>query len=188
SDNTGYRAGKSPPRSYRFVRTIADSLYTAQSVSQSSPSLRTPHRAVPMHVWLLRYWSFKLISLGGMALAVFALPHLMSRQPVTLYENWPANAQQRARLITDYGFDRPLPAQGALWMPLLVTVQWGASRYSNRPVFYDIWQATSRTTLLLLWTLLACSLGTAVLWGMHHLAPWLSALLPRSQLLAILEA
>ncbi len=58
-----------------------------------------------MHVSPLRYWSFKLISLGGMALAVFALPHLMSGQPVTLYENWPANAQQRARLISDYGFD-----------------------------------------------------------------------------------
>ena len=141
-----------------------------------------------MHVWPLRYWSFKLISLGGMALAVFALPHLMSRQPVTLYENWPANAQQRARLISDYGFDRPLPMQCALWLQRLVTGQWGASRYSNRPVFHDIWQATSRTTLLLLWTLLACSLGTAVLWSMHHLAPWLSALLPRSQLLAMLEA
>ncbi len=141
-----------------------------------------------MHVSPLRYWSFKLISLGGMALAVFALPHLMSGQPVTLYENWPANAQQRARLISDYGFDRPLPTQGALWLQRLVTGQWGASRYSNRPVFQDIWQATSRTTLLLLWTLLACSLGTGVLWSMHHLAPWLSALLPRSQLLAILEA
>jgi peptide/nickel transport system permease protein len=141
-----------------------------------------------MHVSPLRYWSFKLISLGGMALAVFALPHLMSRQPVTLYENWPANAQQHARLISDYGFDRPLPTQCTLWLQRLVTGQWGASRYSNRPVFQESWQATSRTTLLILWTLLACSLGTAVLWTMHHLAPWLSALLPRSQLLAILEA
>ena len=141
-----------------------------------------------MHIWLWRYWSFKLISLGGMAFAVFALPHLMSRQPVTLYENWPASVQQRARLISDYGFDRPLSTQSALWLQRLVTGQWGTSRYSNRPVFHDIWQATSHTTLLLLWTLLACSLGTAVLWGIHHLAPWWSALLPRSQLLAILEA
>ena len=141
-----------------------------------------------MHVWLLRYWSFKLITLGGMALAVFALPHLMSGQPVTLYENWPANTQQRAHLISDYGFDRPLPTQCALWLQRLVTGQWGASRYSNRPVFHDIWQATALTTLLLLWTLLACSLGTAVFWSMHHLAPWLSALLPRRQLCAILEA
>jgi peptide/nickel transport system permease protein len=141
-----------------------------------------------MHVSSLRYWSFKLISLGGMALVVFALPHLISRQPVSLYENWPVNAQQRARLISDYGFDRPLPTQCALWLQRLVTGQWGASRYSNRPVFHDIWQATFRTILLLLWTLLACSLGLAVLWSLHHLAPWLSALLPRRQLPAILEA
>ena len=141
-----------------------------------------------MYIWLLRYWSFKLVSLGGMALAVFVLPHLMSRQPVTLYENWPASPQQRARLISDYGFDRSLPTQSALWLQRLVTGQWGASRYSNRPVFHDIWQATALTMLLLLWTLLACSLGTVVLWGMHHLAPWWSALVPRQQLLAILEA
>ncbi len=141
-----------------------------------------------MHVSSLRYWSFKLISLGGMAIAVFALPYLMSRQPVTLYENWPANAQQRARLTSDYGFDRPLPTQCALWLQRLVTGQWGTSRYSNRPVFHDTWQATSRTILLLLWTVLACSLGLAVLWSVHHLAPWLSALLPRRQLPAILEA
>ena len=141
-----------------------------------------------MHVCPLRYWSFKLIGLGGMALAVFALPHLMPGPPVTLYENWPANTQQRARLISDYGFDRPLPTQYALWLQRLVTGQWGASRYSNRPVFHDIWQATRLTILLLLWTLLACGLGAAGLWSMHHMAPWLSALLPRSQLLAILEA
>ena len=140
-----------------------------------------------MHLWPLRYWSLQLIGLGGMALAVFALPHLMPGQPVTLYENWPANTQQRARLIGDYGFDRPLPTQCVIWLQRLVTGQWGASRYSNRPVFRDIWQATSLTLLLLLWTLLAGGLGIVVLWGMHHLAPWLSALLPRRQLFAILE-
>ena len=141
-----------------------------------------------MHVSSLRYWSLKLIGLGGMALAVFALPHLISRQPVTLYENWPANTQQRARLISDYGFDRPLPTQCALWLQRLVTGQWGASRYSNRPVFHDIWLATSRTALLLLWTLLACGLEIAALWSLRYLAPWLSALLPRNQLLAMLDA
>src|SRR5215510_16133922 len=124
-----------------------------------------------MHVSCLRYWSLKLIGLGGMALAVFALPHLISRQPVTLYENWPTNTQQRARLISDYGFDRSLPTQCALWVQRLFTGQWGASRYSNRPVFHDIWLATSLTSLLLLWALLACSLGIAILWSIRYLAP-----------------
>jgi len=141
-----------------------------------------------MHVWPLRYWSLKLIGLGGMAFAVFALPHVMPGPPAALYESWPASTQQRARLISEYGFDRPLPTQYAIWLRRLITGQWGYSRYYNRPVFHDLWQATRLTLLLLLWTLLAGGLGVAGLWSMHHMAPWLGALLPRSQLLHILEA
>ena len=140
-----------------------------------------------MHVWPLRYWSLKLISLGGISLAVFALPHLMPGKPVTLYESWPVNTQQRARLISEYGFDHPLPTQYALWLQRLITGQWGQSRSYSRPVLPDIWQATRLTLFLLLWTLLACGLGIAVLWGMQRLVPWLGPLLPRSKLLHILE-
>ena len=141
-----------------------------------------------MYIWHLRYWSIKLIGLGGMVVAVFALPHLMPGPPVALYESWPANTQQRTRLINEYGFDRPLPIQYAIWLQRLITGQWGYSRYSNQPVFRAIWQATRLTILLLLWTLLACGLGIAGLWSMHHMAPWLDALLPHSQLFYILEA
>ena len=141
-----------------------------------------------MHGWPLRYWSLKLVSLGGMSLAVFALPHLMSGKPVTLYESWPVNTQQRAHLINEYGFDQPLSTQYAIWLRRLLTGQWGASRYSNRPVLHEIWRATRLTLLLLLWTLLACGLGTAAFWGLRRLVPWLGPLLPRSKLLHILEA
>ena len=141
-----------------------------------------------MHGWPLRYWSLRLISLGGMSLAVFALPHLMPGKPVTLYESWPVNAQQRARLVSEYGFDHPLSTQYAIWLRRLLTGQWGSSRYSNRPVLHEIWRATRLTLLLLLWTLFACGLGTAALWGIRCLAPGLGSLLPRSKLLHILEA
>src|SRR5215510_11873655 len=106
-----------------------------------------------MRIWPLRYWSLKLISLGGISLAVFALPHLMPGKPVTLYESWPVSAQQRARLISEYGFDHPLPTQYAIWLQRLITGQWGSSRYYNRPVLHDLWQATRLTLTLLLWTL-----------------------------------
>src|SRR3989442_6618815 len=109
-----------------------------------------------MHGWSLQYWSLRLISLGGMSLAVFALPHLMSGKPVTLYESWPVNAQHRAHLISEYGFDQPLSTQYAIWWRRLLAGQWGHSRYSNRPVLHDIWRATRLTLLLLLWTLVAC--------------------------------
>jgi ABC-type dipeptide/oligopeptide/nickel transport system permease component/ABC-type dipeptide/oligopeptide/nickel transport system permease subunit len=141
-----------------------------------------------MHQWSLRYWSLKLVSLGGMSLAVFALPHLMPGKPVTFYETWPVSAQQRAHLVSEYGFDHPLSTQYAIWWRRLLTGQWGSSRYSNRPVLHDIWRATRLTLGLLLWTLLACGLGTAALGGMRRLAPWLGALLPRSKLLHMLEA
>ena len=141
-----------------------------------------------MHRWPLRYWSLKLVSLGGISLAVFALPHLMPGRPVTLYESWPVNAQQRAHLVSEYGFDHPLSTQYAIWLRRLLTGQWGSSRYSNRPVLQESWRATRLTLLLLLWTLLACGLGTVVLWGLRRLAPWLGPLLPRSKLLRILEA
>jgi len=141
-----------------------------------------------MHVGSVRYWCLKLISLGGISVAVFALPHLMPGKPVTLYESWPANTQQRARLISEYGFDHPLPTQYAIWVRRLITGQWGSSRYYNRPVLHDLWQATRLTLLLLLWTLLAGGLGMAALWSLRRLAPWLSTLLPRSKLLHLLEA
>jgi peptide/nickel transport system permease protein len=140
-----------------------------------------------MHVWPLRYWSLKLLSLAGMSLVVFALPHLMPGKPITLYESWPVSTQQRARLTSEYGFDHPLPTQYAIWLQRLVTGQWGASRYYNRPVLHDIWQATRLTLILLAWTLLACGLGNAVLWGIGRLAPWLGALLLRSKLFHVLE-
>lgn len=141
-----------------------------------------------MHGWPLRYWSLKLVSLGGMSLAVFALPHLMSGKPVTLYESWPINTQQRAHLISEYGFDHPLSTQYAIWLRRLLTGQWGSARYSNRLVLQESWRATRLTLLLLLWTLLACGMGVAVLWSMRRLVPWLGAILPRSKLLRILEA
>jgi len=141
-----------------------------------------------MHGWLLRYWSLKLVSLGGISLAVFALPHLMSGKPVTLYESWPASAQQRAHLTSAYGFDYPLSTQYAIWLRRLLTGQWGSSRYSARLVLQESWRATRLTLSLLLWTLLACGLGIAAFWSMRRLAPWLGALLPHRKLLHILEA
>src|SRR5262249_57413248 len=70
SCSAGCHSGKSLPLWYRFVYTIVDSLYIVQTVSRSSLPLRTLYRAVPMHGWPLRYWSLRLISLGGMSLAV----------------------------------------------------------------------------------------------------------------------
>jgi peptide/nickel transport system permease protein len=123
-----------------------------------------------------------------MAVAVFLLPHVMPGHPLQFYETWPGDLQQRARLISDYGFDRALPLQGVRWLQRLATGQWGTSRYSHRAVFNECWRALLITSLLLCWTLLACYLGIVGLWCLRRLAPWLLALIPRAPLLRLLEA
>jgi peptide/nickel transport system permease protein len=108
--------------------------------------------------------------------------------PVTLYESWPVNLQQRARLIAEYGFDQPLPTQYGIWLQRTVTGQWGYSRYYNRPVLRDIWYATRLTLMLLLWTSVVWSAWRALLWGVRHVFP--RARLPRrvGKLLPVIEA
>ncbi|MBM3223824.1 MAG: hypothetical protein FJZ47_08500 [Candidatus Tectomicrobia bacterium] len=141
-----------------------------------------------MSAWFLRSWTHPLLGLMGMLCLVFVLPHLMSKSPITLYEGWPANPQQRASLLREYGFERSLPVQYTLWLQRLVTGQWGASRYYQRPVFHDIIQGLGLTLLLLLWTLLASGLIILGLWGLHRLAPWFTALFPQHHILCLLEA
>jgi peptide/nickel transport system permease protein len=133
------------------------------------------------------YWSFKLLSIWGLLLATFALPHLPPGSPLTLYEAWPGRAEQRLRLITAYGLDRPLPVQYVIWMQRLITGQWGNSRYYNRPVFRDTLRATGFTLLLLSWTGLACGIGTVALKGMSRLLGRLGISPPGGSRLAWLE-
>lgn len=113
----------------------------------------------------------------------------MSKTPISLYESWPVNLQQRAQLTTDYGFDRPLFTQGVRWFHRLITGQWGQSRYYNRLVFDEVVKASKLTFVLLLWIVLAwgvwaglrrsarqlcCALELP--WRLTTLLPWLQAL------------
>lgn len=120
---------------------------------------------------------------------VFALPHLISKTPINLYESWPSNLQQRAQLTSDYGFDRPLFTQGVRWFHRLVTGQWGQSRYYNRSVFDEAVKASKLTVVLLLWIVLAWGVWAGVLrmarwfclalelpWRSATLTPWFKAL------------
>jgi peptide/nickel transport system permease protein len=110
------------------------------------------------------YWGLKLLSLGSITLMVFALPHLVPGSPIRLYESWPLTSQQREQLIAEYGFDRSLPSQYIFWLQRIVTGRWGSSRYYQRSILQDVWQAAGLTLLLLFWTALA-SLLWGMLWG-----------------------
>jgi peptide/nickel transport system permease protein len=134
------------------------------------------------------YWCSKFLSLCGIFLVVGLLPHALPGPPFALYENWPALPQQRALLIKEYGFDRPLPVQYSVWLHRILTGYWGHSRFHNRPVLSDIRQAATFTLLLMLWTGFAWGLWAGVLRGCRRLFSWPRVIAPRGALLAALAA
>lgn len=111
----------------------------------------------------LRYYGLKCLSILGLLLVTFALPHVIPGPPLSLYESRFGEADQRERLTALYGFDRPLAVQYTIWMQRLATGQWGVSRHYHRPVFNDILRATGFTLLHLLWTAIACAIWTVAL-------------------------
>ena len=141
-----------------------------------------------MHAQRLQYWSYKLIGLAGLSLAVFALPYCMPGPLLSLYESWPANPQQRLYLIHEYGFDRSLFMQYVIWCQRLITGAWGTARYSNRLVLHEIWYAAGHTLLLVAWTGLLCGLGMALYYVLRRRIPPWSRGFPASTWHAVLGA
>ena len=110
-----------------------------------------------MSAWRRQYWSLKLLSLVGLTLIIFAIPHAMTEPPLTLYAGWPTGVTQEQRYIESYGLDRPLTVQYARWLRRLVSGDWGQSRFYNRAVLSDCIRAMNNTLVLLLWTALSTS-------------------------------
>jgi peptide/nickel transport system permease protein len=112
----------------------------------------------------LPHWYRKLLGLCGIFLAVGVLPHVIPGPPLVLYESWPSRAQQRALLINEYGLDRSVPVQYAIWLRRTMTGHWGHSRFHYRPVFPETLHAMTFTLVLILWVALVC-LVCIVVWS-----------------------
>ncbi len=126
-----------------------------------------------MSAWRMQYWSLKLLSLAGLTVVVFALPHLMLESPLELYASWSASADQQQRLVASYGLDRPLLGQYTRWLHRIVTGQWGSSRrFSNQSVWQDAMRATGRTLALLAWTLVLSIWWIGLWWMVRRVLPW----------------
>ena len=121
-----------------------------------------------MSVHRFRYWSLKILSLWGLALIAFLLPHLLPGSPLTLYEPWPNDPVLRARLVAAYGFDRPLAVQYLVWMRRVSSGQWGYSRFYQRAVFTDILRAAGLSVVFLLWTVVAYALWRILIYGIDR--------------------
>jgi ABC-type dipeptide/oligopeptide/nickel transport system permease component len=111
----------------------------------------------------LRYYSLKCLSIVGLLLVTFTLPHLLPGPPLRLYESRFDGPDRRANLIKTYGFDRSLTVQYSLWMKRLASGQWGYSRHYHRPVFSDVAKATGFTLIHLLWTVVSYAIWTVIL-------------------------
>ena len=121
-----------------------------------------------MSVWPMQYWGRKLLSLCGLTLIIFTLPHLLPEPLISLYVSWSLSPQQETELVAAYGFDRPVPSQYVWWLRRTVTGQWGTSRYYNRPVFQEVARATALTVALILWTMLATGVWIGVIRGLQR--------------------
>ena len=87
------------------------------------------------------------ISLGVTAL-VFALVHIAPGDPLNAVVGADAPAEVVEKLKADYGFDKPLPVQYALWLGRALTGDLGLSVINNQPVTAALATAVPNTLML----------------------------------------
>jgi peptide/nickel transport system permease protein len=98
--------------------------------------------------------------------AVFFLLRLLPGEPGAIFEDPRVPQEQRIRLRTVYGLDRPLPEQYVRWLGGVCRGEWGYSLSQHRPVGQILGESAPRTillssTALLLELALGLALGVA---------------------------
>ena len=96
--------------------------------------------------------------------AVFFLLRLLPGEPGTIFEDPRVPQEQRQRLRTIYGLDRPLPEQYVRWLGGVARGEWGYSLSQHRPVG-QILRETAPNTLLLSGAALLLELGLGLALG-----------------------
>lgn len=121
--------------------------------------------------FLLRRAVTAIPTLFGLLCATFLLIRVVPADPAAALAGDNATPQQIAAIRHQYGFDRPVAEQLAIYMGQILRFNFGESEYSHRPVGLDIRQrlpATLELTIaaLLISTVLGIPLG--VIAGVHH--------------------
>jgi peptide/nickel transport system permease protein len=101
-----------------------------------------------------------LITLLGVSLIVFAAIHLIPGSFVDAFVPLDAPPEFRERVASEYGLDRPLPVQYALWAGSTVSGDLGTSLRSRRPVGEELRERLPATIQLT-----AMAMGLALLIG-----------------------
>ena len=102
----------------------------------------------------------------GVTVLVFGLVHIAPGDPLNAVVGADAPAEVVEKLKKDYGFDKPLPVQYAIWLGRALTGDLGLSVVNNQPVVNALAIAVPNTLMLALTaTMIGFVLG-AVLGGL----------------------
>lgn len=110
--------------------------------------------------FVLRRSALVLPSLLGLLVVTFVLIHAVPSDPAVAMAGEAATPEQIERLRKQYGLDRPLWEQFAVYVEKVARLDFGDSAFSKRPVTVDIVQRLPATL-----TLIFCSLALSVLVG-----------------------
>jgi len=121
--------------------------------------------------FVLRRVLYALPSLFGLLMVTFLLVRIVPADPAAVLAGDNATPQQIAAIRHQYGFDRPLTEQLALYLNQVMRFDFGESQYSHRAVGFDLRQrlpATLELTLaaLVIATVLGIPLGVVA--GVFH--------------------
>lgn len=108
----------------------------------------------------LRRSALVLPSLLGLLVVTFLLIHAVPSDPAVALAGEAATPEQIASLRKQYGLDRPIWEQFAVYVEKVARLDFGDSAFSKRPVMLDIIQRLPATL-----TLIFCSLAISVLVG-----------------------
>ncbi len=109
--------------------------------------------------------------LFGVSLVVFGLVHIIPGNPVDLLVPPEAPAEVVQRLKAEFGFDKPLYAQYAIWLARTLSGDFGLSVFNSQPVASQLFEALANTfRLAVLAALLGFSagIGLGLLAALHH--------------------
>ncbi|MBV8620302.1 MAG: ABC transporter permease [Curvibacter sp.] len=135
-----------------------------------------------MASFLARRLAGALMVLALVAVLVFVLTRLASGDPVALLLGDQATAADIARVRIEYGLDKPLPTQFALWLGQVLQGNLGDSLFLQRPVTQALLERAEPTLFLAGFSVFIAALigipcGTAAaVWRGHWADQVLSAL------------
>ncbi|MBU2533802.1 MAG: ABC transporter permease, partial [Alphaproteobacteria bacterium] len=102
----------------------------------------------------------------GVTVLVFGLVHIAPGDPLNAVVGADAPAEVVEKLKKDYGFDKPLPVQYAIWLGRALTGDLGLSVVNNQPVVEALAIAVPNTLMLAITATLMGFLLGAVLGGL----------------------